>query len=105
MPNPFDIRTMTSADLAGGHALSQAVRWPHTLSDWRFVLELGQGIVAERDGRIVGTTLWWRPDRAVARIGMVIVDPTLQRAGLGRTLMDRSREQSKRERLAAAGGH
>ena len=90
LPQPahrFDIHAMTSADCADAAMLSQAVGWPHRFEDWHFVFSLGHGLTIRMDGRLVGTAMWWSyPPQA--RLGMVIVDPTLQRSGLGRTLMD-----------------
>lgn len=82
-----NLRPMTVTDLSDAHRLSQAVGWPHRLDDWRFVLDIGQGIAAGIDGRIVGTAMWWTFDARVARLGMVVVDPTYQKRGLGRALM------------------
>jgi predicted N-acetyltransferase YhbS len=88
-PNPaVQLRTMTPADLPAAHALSQAVSWPHRLDDWRFVLRVGHGLIAVAGDRVIGTAMWWRQGASLTRLGMIIVDPTLQRAGVGRALMD-----------------
>ena len=47
-------------DLAAAHALSADLRWPHRPADWEQVFALGDGVVAERDGAVVGTALRWR---------------------------------------------
>lgn len=83
----FDIMPMRSDDLASAQSLSHAVGWPHRLEDWQFVFTLGQGVSAYSRNRLVGTAMWWPYDGRQARLGMVIVDPALQRAGLGRALM------------------
>ena len=44
------------------------------------------GVVAERDGRIVGSNFLWEYD-AVRAVGPVTVDPAVQSGGVGRTLM------------------
>jgi GNAT superfamily N-acetyltransferase len=82
-----NLKPFTPNDLAEAHDLSRAVRWPHTRDDWRLLSEVGEGIAARREGRLVGTILWWRYGGQQARIGMVIVDPGIQRSGLGRRLM------------------
>ena len=51
---------MNAADLAAAHALSAELRWPHRLADWDQAFRLGEGLVAERDGGVVGTALRWR---------------------------------------------
>jgi predicted N-acetyltransferase YhbS len=83
----FDIRAMSDQDCDEAAALSQAVGWPHRAEDWRFLLSLGQGLAAWTEGGLAGTALWWRYG-SQARIGMVIVDPALHRAGIGRALME-----------------
>lgn len=74
--------------MAAAHALSIAVHWPHRIEDWRFVLGLGEGVVAEGAGRVVGTAMAWRFGPCWASTGMVIVAPEYQGRGLGRRLMD-----------------
>src|SRR5258706_11563362 len=78
---------MSERDLPAAHALSKDVGWPHRLEDWQSVLSVGEGIVAHSAGRLIGTAMWWAYERKVARIGMVIVDPAIQRSGIGRALM------------------
>jgi GNAT superfamily N-acetyltransferase len=84
----FDIAPMTAADLPAAADLSRGVGWPHRQEDWRFVLDVGAGFSAYSAGRLVGTAMWWTCGPQHTRIGMVIVDPAIQRAGIGRTLMD-----------------
>jgi GNAT superfamily N-acetyltransferase len=79
---------MAEADLPAAFELSRAVGWPHRLEDWQFVFSLGQGLSAYSGDRLVGTAMWWTYAGAQTRIGMVIVDPTIQRSGIGRTLME-----------------
>lgn len=81
------LRSLTTADLGDAHRLSQAVGWPHRLEDWQFVLGAGHGLAALLDGELVGTAMWWTYDGKVARLGMVIVDPAIQKMGIGKTLM------------------
>ena len=53
------------------------------------MLRLGHGIGAyDLDGRLVGTALWWAYGRATAACGMILVDPLMQRRGLGTQLME-----------------
>ncbi len=83
----LDIRSMTPEDTPSGLALSQQVGWPHRLEDWRQSLMLGQGLVAQEGGRIVGTTLYWPWGASCATVGLVIVDPACQGRGIGRKLL------------------
>lgn len=81
------LRPMQAADLAAAHALSVAVRWPHRMVDWEFVFGLGEGLVAERDGEVVGTALCWRWGPIHATLGLVIVAPHCQGRRIGQRLM------------------
>jgi GNAT superfamily N-acetyltransferase len=82
----LDMRPLDVAECGAAAALSQAVGWPHRVEDWQFVLSVGHGIGAWAQGRLLGTALWWHYPPQV-RLGMVIVDPVMQGAGLGRALM------------------
>ena len=86
---PFTLRALVPADLPGAHALSQAVRWPHRLEDWCVTLALGDGLAAiDAEGRLAGVALWWSFGVTLASLGTVIVSPAVQRAGIGRRLLD-----------------
>ncbi len=85
---PAQLRAMEKADLGAAHALSVEVGWPHRREDWRFVHEVGHGIVAcDAGGRVMGTAMWWPFGPSFATVGMVIVSPSLQARGLGRSLV------------------
>ena len=87
------LRPMQAADLAAAHALSVDVRWPHRLTDWEFLFGLGHGLVAERDGAVVGTALAWRWGPRHATLGLVIVAPHCQGRRIGQRLMQRLLEE------------
>jgi GNAT superfamily N-acetyltransferase len=79
-------RAMTAADLPVVHKLSIAVLWPHRVLDWKFVYELGAGIVAEDDSGIVGTSMGFAYGPNHASLGMMIVAPERQGQGIGREM-------------------
>lgn len=81
------LRAMTADDLAAAHALSADLRWPHRPADWEQVFALGDGLVAERDGAVVGTALRWRWGPQHATLGLVIVAPACQGRRIGHRLM------------------
>lgn len=83
----FEVAKMSARDLPAAQALSREVNWPHRLEDWQFVHSVGQGLVAYSGDQLVGTAMWWSYDSRLVRLGMVIVDPTIQRSGIGRALM------------------
>jgi GNAT superfamily N-acetyltransferase len=82
------LRDMTSGDLPAAHALSRRAQWPHRQEDWDFMLRLGVGVVAERDGGVIGTAMVWAYGASAATLGMVIVAPGARGGGLGRKLMN-----------------
>lgn len=79
-------RPMTAADLPAVHKLSIAVLWPHRVQDWKFVFDLGAGVVAEDDSGIVGTAMGFAYGRNHASLGMMIVAPERQGQGIGREM-------------------
>ena len=81
------LRPMTAADLPLAQALSAELRWPHRPADWVQVFAHAEGIVAERDGELIGTALCWRWGERHATIGLVIVSPACQGRRLGHRLM------------------
>jgi GNAT superfamily N-acetyltransferase len=81
------LRTMTAADLAAAHALTEEIRWPHRLPDWEQAFRHGEGVVAVRDGRIVGTALRWRWGPRQAMVGLVVVAAACQGRRIGHRLM------------------
>lgn len=56
-------------------------------------------VVAERDGRVVGTNFLWEGD-AIAGVGPITVDPEAQDASIGRRLMERVLERARERGFA-----
>jgi ribosomal protein S18 acetylase RimI-like enzyme len=81
------LRSFEPGDLPAAHAMSSALKWPHRLEDWQFALSLGQGVVAERDGKVLGTALSWNWGENHATIGLVIVATELQGQRIGNRMM------------------
>jgi len=67
------LRPMTPADLPFAQALTDLLRWPHRLADWAQVFAHAEGIVAERDGEIIGCALRWLWGERHATLGLVVV--------------------------------
>lgn len=88
--NPaLHIRLMTTADLAFADALRAAAGWNQTIEDWkRFLVTAPDGcFVAEWSGAPAGTATTICYGRDLAWIGMVLVDPSQRRRGIGRALL------------------
>lgn len=86
---PVRLTPIARTDLEEAHRLSALFKWPHRFEDWLLMLEFGFGIAArDADGRLVGTALWWSYGPSAASAGMILVDPRLQRQGIGRKLME-----------------
>lgn len=81
------LRTMTATDLGAAHALTDEMRWPHRPADWKQVFRLGEGIVAERDGHVVGVGMRWRWGQQHATIGHVVVTQACRGRRIGHRLM------------------
>lgn len=81
------LRAMTTADLSAAHALTDELRWPHRRVDWEQVFRHAEGLVAVRDGQIVGTGLRWRWGPKHATIGLVVIAPACQGRRIGHGLM------------------
>ncbi|TMV90804.1 GNAT family N-acetyltransferase [Thioclava sp. BHET1] len=88
--------------LEGALVLSRQAGWPHRLEDWQMSLEVSDGVVALRDGEVVGTALATRFDD-VAAINLIIVAQSLRGQGFGRRLMQDvlARAQGCEQRLCA----
>lgn len=85
---PLALRPMAAADIESATELSREQLWPHREEDWHLFLTLGEGLVAESGGKLVGTVMAWRFGETAAAIGMVIVSSAAQGQGIGRKLME-----------------
>lgn len=95
---PVTLRPMTAAkpDLESALHLSQAVGWAYRLEDWRIAQTLGQGVLAEENGAVIGSALCWPYGDGFATCGSIIVSPAMQGRGLGRVLLTRLLELTGR---------
>ena len=82
-------RRMRADDLPAAHKLSLSALWPHRLDDWKFIKDLGEGIVAESDAGIIGTSMCWLHGPDHASLGMTIVAPDHRRRGIAAELISR----------------
>ena len=80
------LRPFAPKHIPGALRLSQEAGWPHRAEDWALTLSVSRGVVALREGEIVGTALC-SIFGDVAAINMIIVDASMRGQGLGRKLM------------------
>lgn len=83
------VRRLAPADVSFGLALSTAANWNQLEADWRRVVALEPHgcFIASLDDRDVGTVSAVVFD-SVAWIGLMLVDPSVRRRGVGRALME-----------------
>ena len=62
--------------------------WPYRREDWEFAAAVGQGLVLERAGEVIGTAMWWNYGQAYATAGMIIVTASAQGGGYGSRLFN-----------------
>ena len=86
--NRLKLRSMEPSDVAAIHAMSQAEQWPHRKQDITAMLSLGQGLVAEIGGEIMGSAMWWIYGEKVATLGMLMVERRFRGNGIGRLIME-----------------
>ncbi len=87
-------RTMAPSDIDAGLRLTRAAGWNQVRRDWEKFLERSpEGcFVAEKAGKVIGTSATIRYQDRFSWIGMVLVDPAERGQGIGRQLIHRAVE-------------
>lgn len=83
----ISLRRFEEADLEAAAELSREARWPLWAEDWGRLLVSAEGVVAELDGRVVGTALSWRYGERCAALGMVLVARDFQGQGIAKRMV------------------
>lgn len=86
-------RPMVDGDVPAGLYLCRTAGWNQTAEDWRLFLELspeGCRVAVDEQGEVRGTVTTIRYDDHFSWIGMVLVDPAMQRQGIGIRLLRES---------------
>jgi len=85
----FTLRCLCPGDLRTADQLRADLGWNQTILDWQRLLALSpEGcVVAEQNGRIVGTCTTVSYGNALAWIGMMMVDPAGRGQGIGDSLL------------------
>jgi len=81
------ITAMQEKHLDQAYLLTQKLKWPHRREDWQQAWQLGEGVVAEQNGKVLGTVICWRWGQDYASTGLVIVADEAQGQGIGTQLM------------------
>jgi GNAT superfamily N-acetyltransferase len=84
----IELMKIETRHLQGALRLSQEMGWPYRLQDWEFAATVGEGLVIERAGEVIGTAMWWNYGQAYATAGMIIVTASAQGAGYGSQLFN-----------------
>lgn len=73
-PSKTDLgyRAFTLADIAAAHGLSKALGSPYRSEDWQFSVEMATGFVAEENGVVIGTALYWTFGADRASLGQIV---------------------------------
>ncbi|RWM18646.1 MAG: N-acetyltransferase [Mesorhizobium sp.] len=85
---PIELMNFETRHVPGALKLSQEMGWPYRREDWEFAATVGQGLVLERAGEVIGTAMWWNYGPVYASAGMIIVTGSAQGAGNGSRLFD-----------------
>ncbi|HEV7260777.1 MAG TPA: GNAT family N-acetyltransferase [Bosea sp. (in: a-proteobacteria)] len=92
-------REIATSDASACAALARAVGWPHRAEDCEMAIALGHGRVATLAGEVVAVGLWWPYGDSHATVGMIIVSPEHQGAGIGRRLVQELLAQAEERSL------
>ena len=71
--DPTELTAFETRHVPGALKLSQEMGWPYRSEDWEFAARVGEGLVLERSGEVIGSAMWWNYGQAYASAGMIIV--------------------------------
>ena len=86
--DPSELTPFEISHVPGALKLSQEMGWPYRSEDWEFAARVGEGLVLERAGEVIGSAMWWNYGRAYASAGMIIVTRSAQGGGNGSRLFN-----------------
>ena len=86
--NPTELIAFETRHVPGALKLSQEMDWPYRSEDWEFAARVGEGLVLERAGEVIGSAMWWNYGQAFASAGMIIVTRSAQGGGNGSRLFN-----------------
>ena len=85
-------RTMHSNDIPAGLSLCRAAGWNQLAREWEIFLQQSPNkcLVATENEKVVGTVTTMRYQNSFSWIGMVLVDPSYRRQGIGSQLLNKA---------------
>lgn len=86
--DPTELTAFETRHVPGALKLSQEMGWPYRSEDWEFAARVGEGLVLERSGEVIGAAMWWNYGQAYASAGMIIVTASAQGGGYGSRLFN-----------------
>lgn len=86
--DPTELTAFETRHVPGALKLSQEMGWPYRSEDWEFAARVGEGLVLERAGEVIGSAMWWNYGQAYASAGMIIVTRSAQGGGNGSRLFN-----------------
>ena len=86
--DPTELTAFETRHVPGALKLSQEMGWPYRIEDWEFAARVGEGLVLERSGEVIGAAMWWNYGQAYASAGMIIVTASAQGGGYGSRLFN-----------------
>ena len=99
--DPTELTAFETRHVPGALKLSQEMGWPYRSEDWEFAARVGEGLVLERSGEVIGAAMWWNYGQAYASAGMIIVTASAQGGGYGSRLFNGLLEVDGRSQRAA----
>lgn len=93
------LRPMTHDDISAGLRLCRLSSWNQVQDDWGYFVDSpdGGGLLAEKNGVVVGTVAFLRYASNFSWLSMMLVDPRERRAGIGSKLMETALNALARE--------
>lgn len=85
---PVVLTAFGARHVPGALKLSQEMGWPYRSEDWEFAASVGEGLVLERAGEVIGSAMWWNYGQVYASAGMIIVTRSAQGSGNGSRLFN-----------------
>lgn len=86
----IEYREMKENDIDAGLALCRSAGWNQLENDWKIFLELnphGSRVATDENGKVVGTVTTIIYEDHFSWVGMVLVDPSRKRQGIGTQLL------------------